>query len=111
MLQDDLESTIRPLISAKEARELLNQLKEWDGEANQQWKARADNHQAAIDGGDPFEYAKVYKGLSKLDAENSLRARDRAHLNRSLDFLTEELAHSLGKSTDQARELISKTLN
>lgn len=89
---------------------MLNQIKEWDGKPSPQWKARADSHQAAIDGGDPFEYGKVFKGLSKLEAENALRARDRAHLNRSLDFLTEELAHSLGKSPAQARELISKTL-
>jgi len=110
VLEDDLTETVRRLISARQAKELLNQIKEWDGEASSQWKARADNNQAAIDGGDPFEYGKVFKGLSKLEAENSLRARDRAHLNRSLDFLTQELAHSLGKSTDQARRLISKTL-
>ncbi len=106
--RQNLSKTFRPLISTQEARKILNELEHWDGSADKQWKARAENNQAAIDRGDPLEYARVFKSLSKLEVEGDLRPRDRAHLNQSLEFLTEELSKSLGKTPQQARNLISK---
>jgi len=83
-------------------------LKEWNGKAKAQWKARADKHQAAIDGGDPFEYAKVVKELSRMEAEGTLRPRDKGHLNQSMELLVEEVSRTLKKTADQARKLIEK---
>ena len=83
-------------------------MKQWDGRVSKQWKARANAHQAAIDRGDPFEYAKVYKGLSKLETQEGLRAQDKAHLAQSLDLLTEELACSLRKTPEQTRRMLAK---
>ena len=93
-------------VSAEEAARLLSHMKEWDGEVHKQWKARTATHQAAIDGGDPFEYAKVLKELIQLKQKGPLRPNDRAHLSRSLDLLTEELSRALNMTTLQARELI-----
>jgi RNA polymerase-interacting CarD/CdnL/TRCF family regulator len=73
------------------------------------WKARANAHQEAMERGDPFGYADVYKGLSKLEEEGTLRASDRAHLNQSLHMLSEELANALGKTPEQARSQIVAT--
>lgn len=99
---------MRSLISNKDAKRLLEEIKTWNGKVSKQWKARANAHQAAIDRGDPFEYAKVFKGLSKLEEEDGLRAQDKAHLAQSLDLLTEELACSLRKSPEQARKMLTE---
>jgi len=106
--QDDLSGSVRNLITAKEANKLLQEMQEWEGKVSKQWKTRANAHQAAIDRGNPFEYAKVFKGLSKLEAKDTLRAQDRAHLNQSADLLTEELAFSLKKTPEQARRMLSR---
>lgn len=105
--EEDLPNVTRNLITAKQARSLLNEIESWNGKVSKQWKTRANAHQAAIDRGDPFEYAKVYKGLSVLESNDTLRAQDRAHLNQSLDMLTEEIAFSLKKTPEQARKMIA----
>lgn len=102
----DLADTVRNPINANEAKKLLEHLKKWNGKVSSQWKARANAHQKAMERGDPFDYAEVYKGLSKLEEQGTLRASDRAHLNQSLDFLVEELANALGKTPEQARKQI-----
>jgi len=106
--KQDLDEIVRNPINATEAKRLLDHLETWKGRMSKQWKARANKNQAVIDGGDPFGYAEVYKGLAQLEAEGSLRASDRAHLNHSLECLVDELAAALKKTPDQARSLISK---
>jgi len=106
--QKDLDKTVRNPINESEARKLLDHLEAWNGKVSGQWKARASANQEAMDRGDPYDYAEVYKGLSILEAEGTLRASDRAHLNQSLEFLAEELANALGKTREQARNQIAK---
>ena len=106
--QKDLDKTVRNPINASEAKQLLDHLKQWNGKVSGQWKARANANQEAMDRGDPYGYAEVYKGLSILESEGTLRASDRAHLNQSLEFLAEELANALGKTREQARNQIAK---
>jgi RNA polymerase-interacting CarD/CdnL/TRCF family regulator len=110
LLEVDLSNVIRNLISAEEALELLDQLKGWEVKVSGQWKARADAHQAAIDGGDPFEYAKVVKGLMHMEEGGTLRPGDRAHLNKSLGLLTAELAFALKKSRSQVSKMIDQAV-
>lgn len=110
MLEKDLPETVRKLVSAGEARELLDAMKSCDSKLSTNWKARANANQAALDSGDPFEYAKVAKGLAKFQSDGALRLCDRQHFNQSLDLLTEELACTLSKSTRQARKLIEKAI-
>lgn len=103
MRTQDLANTVRNPITASEAEQLLEHLEKWDGSVSSKWKVRASANQQAMERGDPFDYAEVYKGLSRLEAEGTLRASDRAHLNQALDFLAEELANALGKTPEQAR--------
>ena len=107
MRKKDLAETVRNPINASEARRLLDHLEKWDGNMSKQWKVRANANQEAMERGEPFDYADVYKGLSRLEAEGTLRASDRAHLNQALDFLVEELANALGKTLEQARNQIA----
>jgi len=108
MRKQDLATTVRKPINASEAKQLLDHLKKWNGKVSTQWKARANANQVVMERGDPFGYADVYKGLSKLEEEGSLRSTDREHLNRSLNFLVEELANALGKTPEQARSQIAR---
>lgn len=105
--KQDLAKTVRKPLNASEAKKLLDHLEKWNGKARKEWKARANANQMAMERGDPKDYAEVYKGLSQLESEGSLRATDREHLKRSLEFLAEELANALGKTTDQVREQIA----
>jgi len=111
LLQRDLAKAVRRLISKGKARKVLEHMKKWDGPVDRQWKSRAAANQVAIEQGDPFEYAKVVKSLSKLQASSELRQQDRNHLQQSLDFLTEELAHSLGEPPDKTRHRITEASN
>ncbi len=110
VLEKDFPETVRKLISAGEARELLDVLTEWNGKPSTKWKARANANQAALDSGDPFEYVKVAKSLAQLESEGALRLCDREHLNLSMDLLTEELACALDKSQRQVRKLIDRAI-
>jgi RNA polymerase-interacting CarD/CdnL/TRCF family regulator len=107
----DAADTVRNPITAKQARQIIKHVETWNGRASKQWKARAAAHQEAMDRGDPFEYAEVFKGLSKLEAEGTLRHTDRSHLNRAMDFLADELSYALGKTPDQVRDLITEAAN
>lgn len=106
-----MPESVRALISANKARQLLEELKQWDGKPSKQWKARANAHQAAIDSGNPFAYAKVFKELSLLEAADTLRAGDRAHYKQTEELLVEELANSLRKSRRQARNLLQEAVS
>jgi RNA polymerase-interacting CarD/CdnL/TRCF family regulator len=107
MRKQDLATTVRNPINASEAKQLLDHLEKWEGSMSSQWKVRANANQVAMDRGEPFDYANVYKGLSRLEEEGTLRASDRAHLNQALNFLVEELANALGETPEQARSQIA----
>ena len=110
LLEEHLFESTRKLITSKEARELLDRMKDWEGKPSSQWKARANAHQSAIDSGDPFKYFKVYKGLVQLEEEDTLRLCDKAHLSKSQDMLIEEIAHTLEKTPKQAHQLIHQAV-
>lgn len=105
---NEIPGNIRTPMSANEARKIISHLENWQGKFSEQWKVRATANQAAIDKGDPFGYAEVCKGLSVMQEEGTLSATDRQHLNRSIEFLSEELANALGKTQDKLRLIIEK---
>ena len=104
----DMASAVRRPLDASQAGQLLDYMEHWDGKCSRQWKARAAAHQQAMERNDPFEYAEVCKGLAQLESEGTLRHTDRTHLNRSIEFLADELAYALDKTPDYARMLIVK---
>ena len=105
--EQDLEQIVRTPINKTEANKLLEHLDNWDGKVGSSWKVRATANQTVIESGDPFGYVDVYKGLSKLEHEGTLRASDRQHLNQSLELLVEELAYAMDRTPEQARQQIT----
>jgi RNA polymerase-interacting CarD/CdnL/TRCF family regulator len=111
VLAEDLSTTFRRLISANEAKSLLEKIRQWDGKPKKQWKARAEAHQNAIESGDPLECAKVLKGLTRVEAEDKLRIQDRDHLKRSMELLTDELSRALKKRPAQTRKMLDEAVS
>lgn len=106
-MQDAAEA-VRSPINSKQARQIIDHIATWEGRASRQWKARAAAHQEAMERGDPFEYAEVFKSLYRLEAAGTLRHTDRAHLNQAMDFLADELSFALDTTADRVRELITE---
>ena len=106
-----MPAQVRELMPQKKAKEVLDIVRTWDGKPSSAWKARSEDHQRAIDSGDPFEYAKAYRELHKMDCKDALRPQDNAHLNQISQLLSEELARSLNKPVQQIRQLISEALD
>lgn len=104
--QEDLGEMLRPPMSAREAKRLLEHLATCEGRMNPQWKTRTRANQARLAKGDAFGYAEVLKGLLKLEANGSLVAADRDHLGQATELLAEEISHALGKTTQEAAALI-----
>ena len=110
VLEKDLPNLVRGMISSGEAKELLSSCTDWSGKPSNQWKARANAHQAALDSGDPFQYVKVLKGLAHLETTGTLRSSDRSHMNQSLDLLLEELSCALKQSRRGVRKLLDQAV-
>lgn len=106
--EEDLGQIVRTPIDKKEASKLFEHLNNWNGKVGSSWKVRASANQSVLESGDPFGYVDVYKGLSKLEHEGTLRASDRQHLNQSLELLVEELAYAMGDTPEQTRRQITR---
>jgi CarD family transcriptional regulator len=107
----DIPGNIRRTINAKEARNVIKHMENWQGRMSEQWKSRANANQAVLDSGDPLRCAEVIKDLSIMREQGTLRAADRTHLNLGIEYLSEELASALGKSHDRVRHLIEKAVS
>lgn len=106
--ESDLDETIRKPIAPQKARKVLAYIGDWDEAVSEQWKSRANSHQAKLDDGDPFALAEVYKALSLRQEEDKLSAADRRHLSQSEQCLAEELALALGHSKARARRRMER---
>jgi RNA polymerase-interacting CarD/CdnL/TRCF family regulator len=106
--ENDLAETIRKPIAKKEARKVLDHISEWDDAVSDQWKARANAHQAKLDDGDPFALAEVFKALSLRQEQDKLSAADRRHLGQAEQRLAEELAMALGQTERRALRTMGK---
>lgn len=106
--KQELQESSRNIISKAEAERVLEHIENCDGAMNEQWKTRIRLNEKALEGGDPYELASVFKGLSRMQDEGkTLRAADRKHLQSSFAILSEELATALGKSRASVEALIN----
>ena len=86
---------------------MLEHIENCDDAMNEQWKTRISKNERALEGGDPYELAKVFKGLSRMQDEGkTLRAADRKHMQTSFAILSEELSTALGKSRASVEALL-----
>ena len=108
MRENSLAGTVRAPIGPARAQALLDHMQAWHGTVSNQWKTRANTHQAVMDEGAPRAYAEVYKNLRVREQNDALSAADRKHLQRCTEFLAEELANALGMPSSEAVEQMAK---
>ena len=108
MRENSLAGTVRAPIGPARAQALLDHMQAWQGTVSNQWKTRANTHQAVMDEGAPRAYAEVYKNLRVREQNDALSAADRKHLQRCTEFLAEELANALGMPSSEAVEQMAK---
>ena len=107
--ENDLDSLVRKTIAKQKARKVLAYIGEWKGKVSEQWKTRANSHQAKLDDGDPFALAEVYKALTRRSEDDKLSTADRRHLNQSEQYLAEELSLAFNLSEDRMRQKLAAT--
>jgi RNA polymerase-interacting CarD/CdnL/TRCF family regulator len=106
--ENSLAGTVRSPIGPSRAKALLDHMQAWQGTVSNQWKIRANTHQAVMDEGAPRAYAEVYKNLRVREQNDALSAADRKHLQRCTEFLAEELGNALGTSRGEALEQMAQ---
>jgi RNA polymerase-interacting CarD/CdnL/TRCF family regulator len=106
--ENSLAGTVRAPIGPSRAKALMDHMQAWQGKVSNQWKTRANTHQAMMDEGAPRAYAEVYKNLRVREQDAVLSAADRKHLQRCTEFLSEELANALGMPRGEALEQSSR---
>lgn len=106
--ESSLHDTIRTPIGPSRAAKLLDHMKSCKAKVSDQWKARANAHQALMDEGKPRAYAEVYKSLREREQEDALSAADRKHLKHCAEFLSEELANAFDQTTGEALDQMTR---
>jgi len=106
--ENSLAGTVRTPIGPSRAKALLDHMQAWQGTVSNQWKTRANTHQAMMDEGVPRAYAEVYKNLRVREQNDALSAADRKHLHRCTEFLSEELGNALDTSRGEAIEQMAQ---
>lgn len=92
---------LRPLISKKDARKVLEILKSDDvAVKTQPWNRRYREYMEMLKSGSPFEVAKVLRDLFRLKADKDLSFGERRLLDTARSLLVTELALSLGKKEE-----------
>ena len=85
------EIGIRPIISAEDADELLQELGDIEIEMTQNWNRRYRENMIRIKSGNLLEVARVIKGLMARDAEKGLSTGERKMLRSAKQILISEI--------------------
>jgi len=96
---------LRPLISRKEAKKVLEVLKSEDvAVKTQPWNRRYREYMEMLKSGSPFEVAKVLRDLFRLKSDKDLSFGERRLLDTARSLLVTELALSLGKKEESVEK-------
>ena len=82
---------IRDVITNQEADEVIQDLKEYDGEVTANWNKRYRENMIRIKSGNVFEVSHVVKSLMMRDHEKGLSTGERKMLNSAKQILVSEL--------------------
>jgi len=92
---------LRPVISRKDAKKVLDILKSDDvAVKTQPWNRRYREYMEMLKSGSPFEVAKVLRDLYRLKTDKDLSFGERRLLDTARSLLVTELALSLGKKEE-----------
>jgi CarD family transcriptional regulator len=98
---------LRPVISRKDAKKVLDILKSDDvAVKTQPWNRRYREYMEMLKSGSPFEVAKVLRDLYRLKTDKDLSFGERRLLDTARSLLVTELTLSLGKKEETVEKEI-----
>jgi CarD family transcriptional regulator len=98
---------LRPVISRKDAKKVLDILKSDDvAVKTQPWNRRYREYMEMLKSGSPFEVAKVLRDLYRLKTDKDLSFGERRLLDTARSLLVTELTLSLGKKEEAVEKEI-----
>jgi CarD family transcriptional regulator len=98
---------LRPVISRKDAKKVLDILKSDDvAVKTQPWNRRYREYMEMLKSGSPFEVAKVLRDLYRLKADKDLSFGERRLLDTARSLLVTELTLALGKKEEAVEKEI-----
>ncbi|CAN5443341.1 CarD family transcriptional regulator [soil metagenome] len=84
---------LRPVISSKQYKNLMEFLAEDFGEVSDDWKIRSREFNEKLQSGDVFEAAKVLKKLTFLSHEKKLSFREQSFLEKAKFLILSEITN------------------
>ncbi len=97
---------IRDVITTQKADEVIQDLKEYDGEVTANWNKRYRENMIRIKSGDVFEVSHVVKSLMMRDHEKGLSTGERKMLNNAKQILVSELVLAKHLVQSEVEQLI-----
>ncbi len=104
------EVGVRPIIDAKRADEVLEQLSDIEVDVTQNWNRRYRENMMRIKSGDLLEVARVVKCLMARESEKGLSTGDRKMLRSAKQILISELVLSKNSSYEEVEEEVNAAL-
>ncbi len=104
------EVGVRPIIDAKRADEVLEQLSDIEVDVTQNWNRRYRENMMRIKSGDLLEVARVIKCLMLRESEKGLSTGDRKMLRSAKQILISELVLSKSSSYEEVEEEVNAAL-
>ena len=104
------EIGIRPIISAEEADELLQELGDIEIDMTQNWNRRYRENMIRIKSGNLLEVARVIKGLMSRDAEKGLSTGERKMLRIAKQILISEIVLAKGCDYEEVEQQINRAM-
>ena len=104
------EIGIRPIISAEEADELLQELGDIEIDMTQNWNRRYRENMIRIKSGNLVEVARVIKGLMERDNEKGLSTGERKMLRSAKQILISEIVMSKHSDYEEIERRVNEAL-
>ncbi len=97
---------IRPIISSRQCRKLIDKLAEDFGPVSCDWKTRSREFMEKIQSGDVFQAADVLKKLTFLSHGKKLSFREQTLLEKAKFLIVSEISNSYAKNESPAESEI-----
>lgn len=104
------EIGIRPIISAEEADELLQELGDIEIDMTQNWNRRYRENMDKLRSGDPCKVAEVIRNLMRVEREKRLSTGEKKLLANARQILTSEIVLVEGIPEEEAMSMIDKAV-
>jgi CarD family transcriptional regulator len=109
-VENSAEIGIRPLISSKEADELIEAMNGIEVEMTSNWNKRYRENMLRIKSGNLLEVARVIKGLMTRDAEKGLSTGERKMLRSAKQILISEIVLAKKCGYDEVEQEINRAM-